>query len=204
VLDDTGRVLVRAQRALVCIPPRLAAESIEYDPPLTPEQRRALAAVPTWMAGHAKFIAVYREPFWRAAGLSGDAISRRGPMAEVHDASPQQPSSGALFGFLGLGASVRAELADLPARCVAQLTQLFGPRAADPIAMCLVDWATERWTATPRDGAEPPIAHPTYGLPPVLSGTWDGRLRWCSTETVEEHGGLLEGALVAAARGVLD
>ncbi len=38
------------------------------------------------MAGHAKVVALYERPFWREQGLSGDAISHCGTLAEIHDA----------------------------------------------------------------------------------------------------------------------
>ncbi|MEM1154111.1 MAG: hypothetical protein AAGI44_08210 [Pseudomonadota bacterium] len=47
-----------------------------------------LGGVPTWMAGQAKVVAVYESPFWRDSGFSGDAMSRKGPLIEIHDASP--------------------------------------------------------------------------------------------------------------------
>ena len=41
------------------------------------------------MAGHAKFIALYERAFWREAGCSGTAMSQRGPLTEIHDASDE-------------------------------------------------------------------------------------------------------------------
>ena len=34
-------------------------------------------------------------PFWREDGLSGDAVSQRGPLAEIHDASDPAEGGGA-------------------------------------------------------------------------------------------------------------
>lgn len=64
---------------------------------------------PTWMAGHAKVVAIYERPFWRDSGLSGFVSSRVGPLQEIHDASPEA-GSGALFGFLGIPVEVRQQL----------------------------------------------------------------------------------------------
>jgi monoamine oxidase len=44
------------------------------------------------------------------------------------------------------------------------------------------------------------VFHPTYGLPPDLTGLWDGCLHFGSTETASCHGGYLEGALDASER----
>ena len=64
-----------ARHIVLALPPRLAAR-LRFDPALPDRTLAGLAAVPTWMAGHAKFVAVYTRAFWREAGLSGDAISR--------------------------------------------------------------------------------------------------------------------------------
>ena len=37
------------------------------------------------MAPHAKFFAIYNQPFWRASGLSGTAQSMVGPMVEYFE-----------------------------------------------------------------------------------------------------------------------
>ncbi len=187
-----------AHTVIVTAPPRVAVESIDFEPLLSDSQSRALAATPTWMAGHAKLIAVYDRPFWRAAGQSGDAISHRGPLTEIHDASPAMLDEGALFGFLGVPAQARAQhRGELESAAIEQLTALFGAQAASPKAVELVDWAQEPFTAVAADFA-PPRAHPAYGLPPALAHVWDGRLRFASTETAASSGGLLEGALERA------
>lgn len=196
-----GRVC-EARHIVLALPPRLAAR-LRFDPVLPPDVTRCLEAIPTWMAGHAKFAAVYDRPFWRDAGLSGDAISRRGPLAEIHDASGPDGSPAALFGFLGVAAAQRAGGAPgIEAAALAQLARIFGARAATPVASGIRDWAFDPQTATDRDHA-PPNGHPAYGLPPRLDGLWDGRLHFASTETASDMGGLMEGALVAAERAAL-
>ncbi|MEM6745112.1 MAG: FAD-dependent oxidoreductase, partial [Pseudomonadota bacterium] len=102
-----GRPLVEARRAIVALPPRLAAR-LDWRPALPDATLAALQGAPGWMAAQAKLVAIYDAPFWREAGLSGDAISHRGPLAEVHDASPADAAEGALFGFVGLPPAARA------------------------------------------------------------------------------------------------
>jgi monoamine oxidase len=77
-----------ARRVALAAPPRVLAARVELPAEIGAGARAAMRATPTWMAGQAKVVAVYDRPFWRAAGLSGDAISRRGPLMEIHDASP--------------------------------------------------------------------------------------------------------------------
>jgi monoamine oxidase len=192
-----GEIEIEAARVVLAMPPRLVAAT-DLSPALDPDFRARLAAVPTWMAGHAKFLAVYDTPFWVGQGLSGDAISHRGPMAEIHDASPHPGGTGALFGFLGVPAEMRLAHAEaLPAACLAQLVALFGPAAGEPRATVYRDWADNPFTATAADHSVP-AGHPAYGLPSSGAVQWDGRLILSGTETAGGDGGFLEGALEAA------
>lgn len=188
---------VMAEQIIMCVPPRVAGE-IRFQPPLPTAAATTLQAIPTWMGAHAKFVAIYERPFWREAGLSGDASSRRGPLAEIHDASPHPAEKGALFGFVGLSAAARREAAaTLAQACVEQLVNLFGPAAAEPLATHVEDWSQQSFTATPADAAPPP-GHPSYHMPEALTGLWDDELILAVTELSPDHGGLIEGALAAA------
>lgn len=195
--DFADGTTIRAERAALALPPRLAA-GIAYAPAPPERFLRALARVPTWMAGQAKFVALYPAPFWRPAGLSGDAVSRRGPLVEIHDASPEDGARGALFGFIGLSPETRAAQGPaLAAAALAQLEAIFGPEAARPSATRLQDWAAEPETAAPLDRTGP-LLHPAYGPPPPTPAPWGGRLLIFSSEASAVSGGLLEGALEAA------
>ncbi|MEM1415670.1 MAG: FAD-dependent oxidoreductase, partial [Myxococcota bacterium] len=94
-----GVEVYAADAVALTLPPRLLAE-LAIEPALPREQLAELRAVPTWMAGTAKAVAVYDTPFWRERGFSGTAFSADGPLQEIHDAtSPGGPA--ALFGFVG-------------------------------------------------------------------------------------------------------
>ncbi|MEM7319358.1 MAG: FAD-dependent oxidoreductase [Pseudomonadota bacterium] len=195
---------VRAKQVVLAIPPRVAAETIAVEPRLEPEQIGALKQIPTWMAGQAKILAVYDQPYWRNAGLSGDALSQRGPMVEIHDASPKQGGPYALFGFVGVPADARAgQGATLLGLAKTQLAAMFGKEMAKPIDLVIKDWASVPGIATTEDRA-PVRNHPIYGLPSQLRAIWDGKLHLASTETAQGFGGFLEGALEAAERTAHD
>ncbi len=187
---------VSADRVVLALPPRVAA-GFQFAPELPEATLNTLQAVPTWMAGQAKAVAVYNTPFWRDAGLSGDAQSRHGPMVEIHDASPHTGGPYALFGFIGVPPESRADEALLRQHICAQLGRLFGPEAATPLELFVKDWARDPYTATDADQA-PLYAHPSYGMPDVLGGLWEGRLLFSGTEVAATFGGYLEGALEAA------
>lgn len=189
----------RAEKIIVALPPRLAS-GLEFKPVLEPDPLAALRNIPTWMAGHAKFVAVYDSPFWREQGLSGDAMSRRGPLAEIHDASGANGSPAALFGFVGVPATSREHQREgLEAAALDQLARIFGPSAGKPLQTALKDWAFDPATATRRD-LSPPVTHPDYRMPEALQDLWGGRLIFTASELAPEMGGYLEGALAAAER----
>src|SRR5581483_6965363 len=98
----SDKVTVKAKRAIVAIPPALAAR-IDYEP-LLPFQRAQL----TQRYGQgtlSKVAAVYDRPFWRDAGLTGQAIDTGGPVSATFDDSPPTATNtngpGIIFGFVG-------------------------------------------------------------------------------------------------------
>jgi len=195
---------IAARIVVFAMPPRLIASSIKTHKLLSQSQLDVMRAIPTWMAGHAKVIAVYDRPFWRDNNLSGDAVSHHGPLVQIHDASPYDLKQGALFGFVGIPASERHGTADeLLASAQRQLATLFGSNAetgskeAVPVKMWLQDWAEQTETATVEDANSPP-SHPAYGMPSSLQGIENDTLILAATELVSTNGGLLEGALESA------
>lgn len=191
----SGEGTTTARRVAVALPLRLAAE-IDYRPSLPDPAVETMATTPTWMASQAKFFAFYDRPFWRDDGLSGDGFSRRGPLGEIHDASPPSGGPAALFGFVGLHAAAResATAARVIEAASDQLGRLFGPEAARPTDVRMVDWSTEPFTASAADRA-PLSHHPAYGVAVPVGPAWDDRLDYISSETAPFSGGLIEGAL---------
>jgi len=187
-----------ARHLILTLPPRLLASSIQFSPALPEDLLRHCQNTLTWMAAHAKFVAVYDTPFWRQQGLSGSASSQTGPLVEIHDASALEGKP-ALFGFVGVNAAARktAGRETLIQVTLKQLADLFGEQAAKPVDTFLIDWSEETFTATEQDqiGAN---SHPLYGLPASASSLWDNRLIFAGTETSQGAGGYLEGALESA------
>ncbi|MEP4194408.1 MAG: FAD-dependent oxidoreductase [Aliishimia sp.] len=187
---------IAADEVAFALPPRVVAE-LSFEPTLPERAVHTMTGIATWMAGQAKAVAVYDRPFWREAGLSGDAMSRHGPMVEIHDASPAAGGPYALFGFIGVPPHARTNEQELREHLKAQLGRIFGSEAAVPTKLYLKDWAFDPLTATKADQA-PLYAHPIYGLPQDLIGIWDGRLYFAGTEVAPQFGGYVEGALEAA------
>ncbi len=197
---------IHSDRVVFAMPPRLVEQTIEFDPPLTCARASALRANATWMAGHAKLLAVYEEPFWRARGMSGDAISHRGPLGEMHDASPDDGGPYALFGFYDVPASYRAaHEEELRAAAIEQLARLFGSQARSPLEVTIKDWARDPRTATPLDQDIP--NHHAFGtMTDMAEPEWDGKIIWSGSETADgpyvHFAGYLEGAVASSVRTV--
>ncbi|GAB6908955.1 Amine oxidase [Desulfosarcina cetonica] len=190
-----------AQQVVLALPPRLTAATILFTPDLPDHLAQAMLKTSTWMAGQAKFYALYETPFWRDAGLSGQAFSEHGPLGEIHDGSNHVTAPYGLTGFVGMPAAQRNQQPCLNQAIREQLADLFGWAAATPTRLFYQDWARESFTATAYD--QPPLrAHPDYRPPAGQSAIWDGRVHFAGTETADQHGGYLEGALRAAERAI--
>ncbi len=201
--DAAGkRETLEARALLLALPPRLAEKTIAFTPALPGDVSARWRAMPTWMAPHAKFVAVYAKPFWRANGLCGTAQSGVGPMVEIHDASamPEREGGAALFGFVGVPAAARARIGETALRqhCLAQLVRLFGQEAGRPIATHFKDWAADPFTATADDNGE----HPEAMTAPWFDAVWSRHAAMAGSETAPAHPGYLEGALLAAQNAV--
>ena len=200
-LDQEPRRRLQAARVILALPPRLAARSILFTPDLPYDFTQAMLKVSTWMAGQAKFYALYDTSFWRDTGLSGQAFSERGPLGEIHDASNNGTAPFGLTGFAGIPAVQRSQRPQLTEAILNQLAALFGPAAATPATFFYQDWAREPFTATEYD-LPPMRMHPNYQPPAGQRTLWDGAVHFAGTETADQHGGYLEGALRAAERAV--
>ena len=201
--DASGRVTTwRAAHLLLALPPRLAESTIAFEPALPQALAQQWRATATWMAPHAKYIAIYDNAFWRESGLSGEARSARGPMGEIHDAS-MPGGSAALFGFFGVPARVRKNVSEevLRTHCRAQFARLFGPQAAMPRAEVIKDWAQDPFTATAAD-LDAAVHHAEAPGATAVSGPWRGRLIGIASEWSPQFPGYVAGAIEAAGLGV--
>ena len=195
----TGHVTTfRAQHVLLALPPRLVEGRIVFQPALPQDLSGQWRETATWMAPHAKYLAVYESSFWRGVGLSGAARSAIGPLTEIHDASTLE-GDGALFGFFGVPAQVRQSVSDtvLKEHCRAQLVRLFGEQASTPKAEYLKDWAQDPLTAMPADASgngQHAVAPPSK----PKTGVWQDCLTGCGSEWSAQFPGYVAGAIDAA------
>jgi monoamine oxidase len=187
---------VDVDQVVVAVPPRLLQATMAFAPALEPETAALWRGTSTWMAGQAKFFALYDTPFWLEAGLSGTAQSMVGPMLEIHDATTASGGA-ALFGFLGVSAAERRALGDqvLADACVAQFERMFGPQARKPTSTLFKDWAADPWTATADDLVS--TGHPAPAAC-WAHGPWADRLVLAGSEVSPSEAGYLAGAVKAS------
>ncbi|MDF0604935.1 FAD-dependent oxidoreductase [Neisseriaceae bacterium TC5R-5] len=202
--EPNGSQQLIAASVIFTLPPRLLAEQLQWQPALPSALNSNWQRSPTWMAGQAKLVAVYKEAFWRQQGLSGDAMSQVGPLVEIHDASDVAGEQPALFGFVGVPANWRAKLgeAELIQRSLQQLGRIFGPEAAQPEWCYLQDWAQEIDTATAADAL--PANHHPSSQSRHLPAPWHGQVYLAGTEFAADFPGYLEGAVFSAEQAVHD
>ena len=200
IVDPEGHIEeMHASCMVLAIPPRLAVQDISFTPDLPEALDRLLRSTPTWMGNALKCVAVYESPFWKAAGLSGTALSSSGPLVEVHDASCPEGDVAALWGFVSpdhafrdLAPDVRIEAA------LDQLARMFGPQAAEPVGYFERDWSGDPNTNDEIVWVDGPLVD--YGHPLFGQTHLENRLVWAGAETVAEGGGHMEGAVRSGRR----
>jgi monoamine oxidase len=198
VTVESDRVVVRARRAIVAILPSLTA-GIKFSPPLPGLRAQLIQRMPHGTLAKAELI--YDRPFWRAAGLSGQAVSDVGPARTTFDNSPPDGRPGILFGFIG-GHDARQWMQRSPsarrAAVIENLVTYFGESARHPRSYIEDNSAAD----------EPWIRGcPTVTLPPGVLSDFGPEIRrpfrrvhWAGSETSTFWAGYMDGAVRSGER----
>ena len=194
---------VDARQVVVAIPPTLAGRIVYR--PLLPQQRDQLTQrLPQGTL--IKCDAIYDKPFWRDKGLTGQAVSDKGPAKTTFDASPADGSPGVLLGFVG-GHEARLwsqrPAADRRQAVLQNFADYFGPEALKPADYTEMHWSAEEWNRGCPVAVLPPGALLDFG--PALRAPV-ARVKWAGTETSTYWNGYMDGAVRSgerAAREVL-
>lgn len=190
-VDGEG-MSVKAKSVIVAIPTPLAGRII-YDPPLPFMRDQLTQRMP--LGAYIKAEAIYNRPFWRDAGLTGQAQSTEGPVRSTFEGSPPSGRPGILVGFIG-GDDARfwgqRSDQDRQSAVLQSFANFFGPKALQPQSYIDINWAEEPFSR----------GDPVPFTPPgVLLGYGDeirkpvGPIRWAGTETSTFWNGYLEGAI---------
>jgi monoamine oxidase len=201
VTVEADGITVRAGRAIVSIPPVLAGR-ISYEPLLPPRRDLLMQKMP---AGSViKVNVIYDEPFWRADGLSGQAVGDRAPIKFTFDNSPPSGRPGVIVCFLEGAHARRFGRIEADARrraVLASLVGYFGKRAAKPIDFVEQDWSAEEWTRGCYGAHLAPGVWTQFG--PALREPI-GRIHWAGTETAAVWSGYMDGALTSGERAAAE
>ncbi len=197
VTAEARGIVVSAQRAIIAMPPPVAAR-IAFSPALG-GQRDQLAQR---MASGAltKCAAVYAEPFWREEGLSGQAVSDGGPIETTFDNSPLDESRGVMLGFIAGAAAIRharrpeSERRRIAIEC---FVRLYGEQARHPAIYLEQAWAEEQWSRGGPVCAFTPGALSEHG---EALRRPSGRVHWAGSETSTVWNGYMDGAVRSGER----
>lgn len=200
VRHDGGEV--RAERAVVAVPPALAGR-IAWSPQLPPRRDQMLQKMP--MGSVIKCLVRYDRPFWRDDGLCGQAAAIDDTVTITFDNTPPDDGApGVLVAFLEGDHARRA--ADLSPggrerEVVSSLTRFFGPEAARPTGYAELDWAAEEWTRGCYGAHLAPGVWTSFG--DLLREPW-GRVHWAGTETAAVWNGYMDGAVSSGERAATE
>jgi monoamine oxidase len=194
---DAAGLGVHARRAILAVPPALAAE-LRFDPPLPEPRARLIARMP---AGPIiKFALVYDSAWWRDEGLSGQTVAPGSPAALTLDACGSRPTPGILNAFASGPPARELAVLDPGERrriVLSEVAERLGPRVGRLSDYHEQDWAAERWTR----GCF--MSHFAPGvlteLGPALRAPC-GRIHWAGTETADITYGGIDGAIRSGER----
>lgn len=197
VIVQTDHRRFRAGHVVVALAPTLCGR-IAFDPPLPARRDQLTQRVP--QGSIIKVEAVYPTPFWRDAGLTGQAVSDTGPVAATFDNTPEDGAPGVIMGFIG-GDDARVwglrSAADRSAAVLDLFANIFGPQALNATDFIEHDWSEDPWTRGCPVGFMAPGVLSMYGpslRPPI------GRIHWAGTETAEVWNGYMDGAVTSGVR----
>ncbi|MGQ0601214.1 MAG: flavin monoamine oxidase family protein, partial [Anaerolineales bacterium] len=186
-----------ARYAIIAAPPLLAGQ-IDFQPALPKERQSLLDQMP--MGSVIKCVAVYAQPFWRAAGYAGEMYSTASSLCFTFDDSPASNGFGALVAFFAGQAAREWSARSAEARravVLDEMARFFGPAAATPIDFVEQDWVADEWSRGCYSGIFAPrvISQHGYHLRETV-----GRLHWAGTETAHVGIGYLDGAVESGER----
>jgi monoamine oxidase len=205
--DDAGvtvsgeTVTVSARRAVVAMSPTLAGRLV-YSPGLPAARDQLTQRVP--QGAVIKCMAIYDEPFWRAAGFSGQAISDAGPIKVGFDNTPPDGTPGVLLGFLE-GSQARKlgawPAAERRAAVVGCFERFFGPRGGQPIDYVEKSWIDDEWARGCYGAFMAPNTWSAFGhalREPI------GPIHWAGAETASVGMGYMDGAVRTGERAAAE
>jgi monoamine oxidase len=210
---ETPNGPILAKRVVLAVPPKIASQHIQFDPPLSKSKEQAMAGSHTWMAGVTKVSLVYDHKFW-SSDMSNMGLPRQastGPAFQMYDASTKDGSVHALtfFALVPPGSPAKSNDEILGKEVASQLAnvwyRLLGrgdlkDQTLNYKTVHVQHWPTEKFISEdPHPTQIHPHPHPVGAL---SSKEWDGRLYFAGSEADHQSSGVMEGAVGSALRVV--
>lgn len=194
-------MVVRARRVVVSVPICIASH-IDYEPMLPPDRAFLHQRMPSGAVF--KIAVVYDEPFWRAAGLSGQSFAPGSAANLTIDSCTPTGDPGIL--------TVITEAQDARALCrlddtarrnavLSAVAERFGDRALAPVDYVEQNWTVERYSGGGMISHTPPGVLTEFG--PALRAPC-GRIHWAGTESSDLMYGFIDGAVRSGERAAAE
>jgi monoamine oxidase len=194
-------VSVRARRVIVAVPIAVASQ-ILYEPMLPVDRWFLHQRMPS--GAIYKINIVYDEPFWRAAGLSGQSAAPGTPAPVTIDACTDVGTPG-VFCVIIEGPTARDlcafDAADRRTIILDELAKRLGAKAHSPIDFIEQNWTLERYSGGGMISHAPPGVLTEFG--PALREPC-GRIHWAGTESSAVMCGWVDGAVRSGERAATE
>jgi monoamine oxidase len=207
-LTTSSGVQYLARQVIFAVPPKIAADKIEFCHPISQRKRMAMSACRTWMAGVTKVSLVFPDRFWDVKSTNFYGLDAfEGPAFQAYDGSTKDDSVSALtfFTLIPPNDLLAQKDDDLVAKQVSsQLSQYWqyrGNSDYSKLAHAYRSHYVYRWPNEPfisdTDRPEQVDPHPVPSRA-LSESEWDGRLIFAGTEADRQSPGVMEGAIGAA------
>ncbi len=193
----TDDLTVKAGKCILAIPPVLI-DRMQFDPVLPQQKAQLYQRMP--MGAAMKCFAIYKTPFWRKKGLSGQIVSDEYPVKVTFDVGHKEEDLGKILVFVE-GNDAR-NFIDLPMEerqrmVLEKLVKYFGEEAAQPLQYIDKCWTEEEWTRGCYVGLMAPNTMTQFGR--QLRTTFH-HIHFAGTETAVRWNGYLDGAIESGYR----
>lgn len=208
IQDDTGitasgdNFSYQASKIIIAIPPVLIRQ-IHFEPSLPVQKQQLLQKL--FMGRVGKVFGIYKTPFWRKRGFSGQVVTdEQQPFQVFFDSSPADSSYGVLLAFCIAGRAQQFfSLSQTERKNMAlqDFSRYFGEEALHPEYYTDHCWADEAWSGGCYAAVYPTGAWTSYQ--DELTKPF-GNIHWAGTETAKAWYGYIEGAVRAGERAAAE
>ena len=195
----TANQVFEAKKCILTVPPSVI-QHITFDPPLPLDKQQLYQRMP--MGAAMKCFVIYKSPFWRESGFSGQIVSDEYPVKVTFDVgdSTNNDGPGKMLVFVEGNDTrdfIRLPLTQRKAMIIEKLVQAFGELAAQPLDYADKSWIDEYYSKGCYTGVMGPNTLSKFGK---YLRTPFKNIHFAGTETAERWAGYLDGAIESGYR----